>query len=205
MQNPVYDRTLAFAGICQGAKLVQQIARTGQCDEQAYHTSINAIVNINPSSTLDVFGCESGLRTGFQAFTSGFSDQDSGRELMRYVINLLALERKLSSNKNAMAQLGERINNTERQRLHYDLFSEHMLSNLASIYLDIISPIGPRIQIAGNPSVLQQTSSQQKIRALLLSSIRCAVLWHQVGGKRRHLVFNRKKMLQQAHILLSKC
>jgi high frequency lysogenization protein len=103
-----------------------------------------------------------------------------------------------------MSQLGDRIQMIERQVEHFDLLDEQMISNLASVYLDVISPIGPRIQVAGTPEVLQQTANQQKVRALLLSGIRCAVLWRQVGGRRLHLVFGRKKMVDQAKILLAR-
>ncbi|GAL11758.1 a protein of unknown function perhaps involved in purine metabolism [Vibrio astriarenae] len=51
---------------------------------------------------------------------------------------------------------------------------------------------------------MQQTGTQQRVRALLLSGIRSAVLWRQVGGKRRHLIFSRKKMVEQAQILLAR-
>ncbi len=103
-----------------------------------------------------------------------------------------------------MSQLGDRIQMVQRQTEHYDLFEEQMISNVASIYLDVISPIGPRIQVTGTPTVLQQTSNQHKVRALLLSGIRSAVLWRQVGGRRRHLIFGRKKMVEQAQILLAR-
>ncbi|MEH6454630.1 MAG: DUF489 family protein, partial [Psychromonas sp.] len=36
-----------------------------------------------------------------------------------------------------------------------------------------------------------------KIRALLLAGVRAAVLWRQIGGKRRQLIFSRKAMLHQ--------
>src|SRR5690606_20839386 len=113
-------------------------------------------------------------------------------------------ERKLSARRDAMSQLGDRIQTIERQVNHFDLLDDQMISNLASIYLDVISPIGPRIQVTGTPTILQQTSTQHKVRALLLSGIRCAVLWRQVGGKRRHLIFGRKKMIEQAQILLAR-
>jgi high frequency lysogenization protein len=103
-----------------------------------------------------------------------------------------------------MSQLGDRIQMLERQLEHFELLDEQMLSNLASVYLDVISPVGPRIQVTGTPAVLQQTSNQHKVRALLLSGIRSAVLWRQVGGKRRHLIFGRKKMVEQAQILLAR-
>lgn len=204
MANTLYDRTIAFAGICQAVALVQRVAKDGYCDSDAFETSIKAITNMNPSSTLDVFGIESDLKIGLECLVNGIDSTPTGSEITRYIISLMALERKLNSRNDAMAQLGDRLQMVERQLDHYDLLDEQMISNLASVYLDVISPIGPRIQVTGTPTVLQQTSTQQKVRALLLSGIRSAVLWRQVGGKRRHLVFGRKKMIEQAQILLAR-
>ena len=204
MANTLYDRTIAFAGMCQAVALVQQIARNGHCDQDAFETSIKAILNTNPANTLDVFGNESQLKLGLECLVKGIDSTPTGSEVTRYLISLMALERKLMGRNDAMSQLGDRIQMVQRQTGHYDLFEEQMISNVASIYLDVISPIGPRIQVTGTPTVLQQTSNQHKVRALLLSGIRSAVLWRQVGGRRRHLIFGRKKMVEQAQILLAR-
>ncbi len=204
MANTLYDRTIAFAGICQAVALVQQVAKNGQCDSDAFETSLKAILSTNPSSTLDVYGRESALKIGLECLVKGIDSTPSGSEITRYIISLMALERKLSSRKDAMSQLGDRLKMLERQVEHFDLLNEQMISNLASVYLDVISPIGPRIQVTGTPSILQQTSHQHKVRALLLSGIRSAVLWRQVGGRRLHLIFGRKKMVEQAQILLAR-
>ncbi|HAS6343395.1 TPA: high frequency lysogenization protein HflD [Vibrio vulnificus] len=204
MANTLYDRTIAFAGMCQAVALVQQIARNGHCDQDAFETSIKAILNTNPANTLDVFGNESKLKLGLECLVKGIDSTPTGSEVTRYLISLMALERKLMGRNDAMSQLGDRIQMVQRQTEHYDLFEEQMISNVASIYLDVISPIGPRIQVTGTPTVLQQTSNQHKVRALLLSGIRSAVLWRQVGGRRRHLIFGRKKMVEQAQILLAR-
>ncbi|GAA5645168.1 high frequency lysogenization protein HflD [Vibrio proteolyticus] len=204
MANTLYDRTIAFAGICQAVALVQQVAKNGDCDSDAFETSLKAVLNINPGSTLEVFGRETDLKVGLECLVQGIDSTPTGSEITRYIISLMALERKLAGRRDAMAQLGDRLQMLERQLEHYDLLDDNMISNLASVYLDVISPIGPRIQVTGTPSVLQQTTNQHKVRALLLSGIRCAVLWRQVGGKRRHLIFGRKKMVQQAQILLAR-
>ncbi|EMB7844925.1 high frequency lysogenization protein HflD [Vibrio vulnificus] len=204
MANTLYDRTIAFAGMCQAVALVQQIARNGHCDQDAFETSIKAILNTNPANTLDVFGNESQLKLGLECLVKGIDSTPTGSEVTRYLISLMALERKLMGRNDAMSQLGDRIQMVQRQTEHHDLFEEQMISNVASIYLDVISPIGPRIQVTGTPTVLQQTSNQHKVRALLLSGIRSAVLWRQVGGRRRHLIFGRKKMVEQAQILLAR-
>ncbi|EPD2377863.1 high frequency lysogenization protein HflD, partial [Vibrio vulnificus] len=176
MANTLYDRTIAFAGMCQAVALVQQIARNGHCDQDAFETSIKAILNTNPANTLDVFGNESQLKLGLECLVKGIDSTPTGSEVTRYLISLMALERKLMGRNDAMSQLGDRIQMVQRQTEHYDLFEEQMISNVASIYLDVISPIGPRIQVTGTPTVLQQTSNQHKVRALLLSGIRSAVL-----------------------------
>ncbi|WP_260258742.1 high frequency lysogenization protein HflD [Vibrio intestinalis] len=204
MANTLYDRTIAFAGICQAVALVQQAAKNGYCDTDAFETSLKAILNTNPSNTVDVYGSESDLRVGLECLVKGIDSSSAGSEITRYIISLMALERKLISRNDAMSQLGDRISMLDRQTEHFDLTDEQMISNLASVYLDVVSPIGPRIQVTGTPSVLQQTSNQHKVRALLLSGIRSCVLWRQVGGKRRHLIFGRKKMVEQAQILLAR-
>ncbi|MDA0147289.1 high frequency lysogenization protein HflD [Vibrio sp. LaRot3] len=204
MANTLYDRTIAFAGICQAVALVQQVAKNGYCDTDAFETSLKAILNTNPSNTVDVYGSESDLRVGLECLVKGIDSSSAGSEITRYIISLMALERKLISRNDAMSQLGDRISMLDRQTEHFDLTDEQMISNLASVYLDVVSPIGPRIQVTGTPSVLQQTANQHKVRALLLSGIRSCVLWRQVGGKRRHLIFGRKKMVEQAQILLAR-
>ncbi|OEF25350.1 high frequency lysogenization protein HflD [Vibrio rumoiensis] len=204
MANTLYDRTIAFAGICQAVALVQQVARNGQCDSAAFETALKTITNMNPRNTLDVFGDESNLKLGLETLIKGIDSTPSGSETTRYIISIMALERKLNSRPDSMAQLGDRLSTVERQTEHYDLFDDQMISNLASVYLDVISPVGPRIQVSGTPEILQQTINQHKVRALLLAGVRCAVLWRQVGGKRRHLILNRKKMVEQAKILLAR-
>lgn len=159
----------------------------------------------DPVNTLDIYGDESSLRLGLETLTAEIDNTPSGNEITRYLVSVMALERKLSSRRDSMAQLGERIDVLKRQTEHFELLEEQMISNIASVYLDTISPLGPRIQVTGTPAHLQQNSVQHKVRGLLLAAVRSAVLWRQVGGKRRHLIFGRKQMVEQAKILLARC
>ena len=180
------------------------MAKDGHCDQAAFDTAIQSILETNPNNTVGVYGKEANLRVGLECLVRDFDNTPTGSELTRYLISLMALERKLAGHRDGMSKLGERISTIERQLDHFDIHNEQMLSNIASIYLDVISPMGPRIQVTGTPSILQQSMTQHKVRALLLSGIRSAVLWRQVGGKRRHLIFGRKKMVEQAKIILAR-
>ncbi|BBC39391.1 high frequency lysogenization protein HflD [Photobacterium damselae subsp. piscicida] len=206
MANTLYDRTIAFAGICQAVKLVQQVAQTGRCDNEMLTATLESILVTDPANTLAVYHSdEANLCIGLEALVKDIDNTSSGNELTRYLVGVMALERKLSGHRDSMAQLGDRIDLLKRQTEHFELLEEQMLSNIASVYLDIISPLGPRIQVSGTPAQLQIPQVQHKVRALLLAAIRSAVLWRQVGGKRRHLIFGRKQMVEQAKILLARC
>lgn len=126
-------------------------------------------------------------------------------ELTRYTLSLMVLERKLNAAKGAMNTLGDRIAGLQRQLDHFDLQSETLLSAMAGIYVDVISPLGPRIQVTGSPSVLQSPQVQAKVRASLLAGIRAAVLWQQVGGGRLQLMFSRHRLTTQAKQILAHC
>ncbi|OAN18397.1 lysogenization protein HflD [Photobacterium jeanii] len=205
MAYSLYDRTIAFAGICQAVKLVQKVARDGTCDSDELAACLNSITVTDPANTLEIFGDEESLRLGLETLTAEIDNTPSGNEITRYLVSVMALERKLSSRRDSMAQLGERLDVIKRQSEHFELLDDQMISNIASVYLDTISPLGPRIQVTGTPAHLQQPAVQHKVRALLLAAVRSAVLWRQVGGKRRHLIFGRKQMVEQAKILLARC
>lgn len=207
MAKNYYDITLAMAGICQSAHLVQQLAHQGHCDGEVMQVSLKSLLDLNPSSTLAVYGGdEANLRFGLEtllAILNTSRRQGVGAELTRYTLSLMVLERKLHGNKQAMDELARRISQLDRQLAHYDLESDTLLSAMAAIYVDVISPLGPRIQVTGSPAVLQNAQLQSKVRATLLAGIRSAVLWHQVGGGRLQLMFSRNRLTSEAKRILA--
>lgn len=210
------DKTITLAAICQVAYQVQQVSRTGQITDQDFSILLQSIIETSPINTLAVYGGDlHNIKKGLELLISHLSsDKDTSSakgnkdnkdpELTRYIISLINLERRLAKQPQQLNALGERINATERQLEHYSLTSDTLTASFASIYSDIISPLGHKIQVTGEPSILKQNINQYKIRALLLAGIRAAVLWRQVGGKRRHILFNRKKIVDTAKALLNR-
>lgn len=208
------DQAITFAAICQIANFVQQISKKGvlssEQDNDIFAVLLESIIKTSPENTLDVYGGQlTNIKQGLVLLIEHLGDKTSkygnakDPELTRYLINLINLERRLSKQPKQLANLGERIDATKRQVEHYSITSDTLIASFASIYSDIISPLGTPIQVTGEPSILKQTSNQHKIRALLLAGIRAAVLWRQVGGKRRNILFARKKLVNTAKTLLN--
>jgi high frequency lysogenization protein len=200
-----YESNIALAALCQAAALVKQIARSNEFDSQALMTSLNSISITNPDNTEQVFGDVNQLALGYTTLLEQLSNQSSNKdvEVTRYIANLLSIERRLSSSTKTMAALGERISNIQRQQLHLDITDAQMLSNLASIYTDVVSPVARKIQVAGDPEILKRPDNQHRVRATLLAGLRAAVLWRQLGGKRRHILFSRQQILDSAQQTLN--
>ena len=200
MISPDIERHIALAGVCQAAALVQSIAREGSADAQAIEASISSILVTAPDSPQQVYGSLSNLSVGFSTLVAQLDNESRHKdaEITRYVASILSLERKLSKHPSALSDLGERISHVQRQLGHVDFEHSQIMSSLASVYTDVVSPLAPKIQIAGNQQHLSSPTNQHKVRALLLAGVRSAVLWRQMGGKRRHILFNKSQILKAA-------
>lgn len=201
--SQLMERCMAFAGILQAITQVQTLARQGESDDALLSASLRTIIVTEPENIQEVYPAFSELEKGYKLIINQLGDsQQKDVETTRYLVGILALERKLTRSANGMGMLAERINQVHRQLAHFAITDEQVLANFASIYSDIISNLGPKLQISGNPATLQRPLVQQKIRALLLAAMRSAVLWRQLGGKRRQLVLSRKAVVDAAKLAL---
>jgi high frequency lysogenization protein len=200
MISPDIERHIALAGVCQAAALVQSVGRKGNADAQAIEASISSILVTAPDNPQQVYGSLPNLTVGFKTLVAQLDNvsRHKDTDITRYVASILSLERKLSKHPTALNTLGERISHVQRQLGHIDFEHSQIMSSLASIYTDVVSPLAPKIQIAGNQQYLSIETNQHKVRALLLAGVRSAVLWRQMGGKRRHILLNKNQILKAA-------
>lgn len=202
MKN-IQEITLALAGIFQATKLVQQFAINGKADEKSFYISLNSLLKMSPKTVLDVYDDNlSNIKLGLQTLIEQLNIQQTDN-INYYWLNILALEAQLNKKPDIKIELSQRIQRLPNQVIYNDLLSEQMLSTIASIYVDIISPLGKRIQVKGSPEYLQQIAIHYRIRSCLLAAMRSAVLWRQVGGSKWQLFFSRRKIINTAQKLLS--
>ncbi|MEN8178034.1 MAG: high frequency lysogenization protein HflD [Pseudomonadota bacterium] len=199
------DRTIALAGIYQAASLVQQIARRGLADTEAMGASIHSIFQIDAESVADVFGSLAGVSKGLRELHRQLSGEvKRDNELTGYLLNLIQLERKLARQESRLGQIQTGIEETRAKLTHFPEIHSNILASLADIYAQNISTLQPRIMVSGEPVYLQNPENVNKIRALLFSGIRSAMLWRQTGGRRRQFLLNRKLYISHATGLLNR-
>lgn len=205
MQYSLSTQIIALAALCQALKLVQQVARSSELDKEALSLILQSVAVIDAERPLQIYGDDTAnLREGFKLIIDQLGDKpQKDVELTRYIVGVLALERRLAKTPANLARLGDKLQHLQRQLQHFTVLDDNMLANLADIYADCISSLGSRIQIYGQPELLKQPAVQHKVRALLLAAVRAAVLWRQAGGSRLNFIFKRRKLVDQARQMLA--
>jgi high frequency lysogenization protein len=202
------DRTIALAAVVQAATLVQHIAETGQASPTDIETLLQSLLVENAETTEAVYGGIGNLRPGLRELNQQLSKKKDQKDvvLLRYVISLLHLERQLAKRPEMMEQIGREIDQVPQQVEYFgEIMSPQVIARFADIYHRTLSTMKPQIQVFGDPNYLQQPDNVNKVRALLLTGVRAAVLWRQKGGRRWQFLFQSAKILDSAKALYAAC
>jgi high frequency lysogenization protein len=195
MKHSDEERAIALGGLFQACHLVQQVARRGLADADALNANIHSLFQIDTEQVIEVYGdlphIGPGLRLAHRQL-SGAEPRDN--ELTRYLLSLIQLERKLSADTQRLQRISQGIQATAARLPHFPQTHSNILSALADLYAENLSTMQPRIMVSGEPVYLQNPDNVNRIRALLLSGIRAAMLWRQLGGRRRQLLFSRQRV-----------
>jgi len=200
------DATIAFAGMLQASELVRQTATSGACSGQAAQASVASVFRHNPETTEDVYGGIDGIRMGLRVMTELFSARSNHESLqsLNYALGLAKLGKLVRRDKKRLDAIGEELELVERAwHDASELLDDSVSSQLADIYQRHVSTLDFRVSVNGRPEYLKQSDKVAFVRALLLAGLRSAILWHQVGGRQWRLVFQRKRMLEEARTLLA--
>jgi high frequency lysogenization protein len=184
------EQLLALSAVFQAASLVDKLARTGQVSDAQVGCLLGSLLVRDPKSTLEVYGGDDlNLREGYKALVGALERNPASlqREPLRYALALLGLERQLAKRDDLLQVIGNRLDQIQNQVEHFGLTHDNVVAACGALYQDTISTFRQRIQVSGEPTILQREENAAKVRALLLAGIRSAVLWHQTGGRRWQL------------------
>ena len=197
------DSVIALAGVCQAINCVKDISKNGQTDPIDMETMLTSILKTESDSAESIYNNHKYLSAGFQTLIDLLSGPRTDADLSRYLVSVLSLQKRFTSDSKMQQVMASRISQANRLFEYQEKIDQDLIDQLAHIYKDTISTYPTKIQVTGNSQYLQQPANQSKIRALLLSAIRSAVLWHQVGGKKRHFLFSKAKLIDTAKAFLA--
>jgi high frequency lysogenization protein len=201
--NTITNQTIALAGIAQAATLVDQLATTGKASVSAMEASIGSVLKIDSDSVIDVYGGLPGIKLGLEQLQIQMTGYKiASPQQARYAASLVFLQNQLSGKKDMLKTLQIGITKAQNQAEHFGILHENVMASLGDLYHSTISTLQPRVMVNGEPDFLSRPDIANKIRAILLSGIRSAILWRQCGGTRWKFLFYRKKIQHELKDLL---
>jgi high frequency lysogenization protein len=206
MSAPLSQQTLALAGLFQAARLVQQLAREGRADPQAIATAVHSLLALESPSVEAVFGGSAGLRLGLELLRSRLAGETGAGdiEIAQYVLAMIQLEGRLRARPDVQEAIRRGIEAAQAQMKFFRPeegnggVPPRLVEKLAELYTQTLSTLTPRIMVNGDHGYLSDPQIAARTRAALFAGIRSAFLWHQLGGRRWQLLFNRKKIAEEA-------
>ena len=196
--SPEQQQLLALAAVFEAAQLADDVAQRGDCDPKAFEGLIAGVMALHADDLDSIYAQPDQLREGVSLLNRSLNKDSRGANLrpLNYGLALLHLAGKLRKNEDTVSILRNRLLALSGQQAHFDKFSDDAFCHrIAGIYVDTLGTFRFRIQVKGDPAHLQDDDKAARIRALFLAGVRAAFLWHQLGGRRWHLLFHRKRLL----------
>lgn len=187
MGDPIDYRALALAGVAQAAALVHAEAHGADVPAAERAALLRSVPTHHANGMDDVFPDPGDYRLGTTMAIETLSGRPRAPEILRYTLQLVELSRMLAGVPQVVEKLGRLLDGVDPADP-----DEHQLSG---IYQQTVSTLGKRIQVTGEPRRLREDAVADRIRALLLAGVRLAWLWHQLGGRRWHLILRRRAVL----------
>lgn len=213
-------RNIALAVVAQCAQLVHALAFTGRADQQQIDACIAPLLILNPATTSDVYPDVGGFISGLDFLQKSLTSAGAREygEPIKYVLGMTVLQQQLMKVPAMQAQIRRRLPLLPLRHFNAQShasedagqasaeavshgesvtsapLSQFNLNALATLYQDTISKLTFRIHVKGNIEFLKDPRVADSIRALLLAGIRSSLLWHQLGGRRWHLIVYKKRI-----------
>ena len=180
-------RTLALAALVQAAQLVHCAANGRPFDAVAREAVLAAVATHRAGSLAEVFPDPSAFSMGLRELKGALGGEQVTPEVARYCLQLVDLAARLRRNRDTMATLASLL----------DAVQDPSPYALADVYQQTIATLGKRIQVTGDGERLRRDEVAAEVRALLLGGVRVAWLWHQLGGRRWHVLVSRSNVLAE--------
>ena len=194
MSNSFDDRALALAGLLQALQQVRRIAETGQAESAQVAPVLGSVFRIDAATTEAVYDGAGNLRGGLRTLRDYLANSNKDEALGKLALAVLQLERRFVREDEVIRKVQTGLQGLSGPAERLGVAHPDVVAGLGSLYADTVSTLKPRVMVQGNPHYLGQAGVVAEIRALLLSALRSAVLWRQMGGSLWDFVLRRRDL-----------
>jgi len=197
------EQALALAGAFMALGQVRRLGNHGQTDPRQTEPCVRALLSDYGGDIGQLYGTAAELAPGLRGLIEHLSNPREP-ELTRYLVIILALERRISRSRRYMGQIREGLKRAADQAEYFQSpIHRNVVANLGDLYSETVSQLRPRIIVHGERLHLEDPDNAAMIRALLLSGVRAAALWRSAEGSRLRLIVGRKRLVATAQRLLA--
>ena len=168
--------------------MVHDTARGRIITEDGRAVLLRAVLTHHAANLGEIFPHPAAYSNGAGKAMEMLSGRISPPETLRYALQLIDLAGRLRRNRVVVMRLEKLLNELNP--------NEPDPVQLSIIYQQTLSTLGKRIQVVGESGILQQEATADTIRAMLLAGVRFGWLWHQLRGRRWHLILRRRILLE---------
>jgi len=207
MSEPIAIATraqaLALAALVECATLVDELARAGNAPLQSVRALTGSLLRFEWQHVEDVYGGAATLHRGLQRLevVLALGSRDEQPQVLRYALALAHLGKRLARDPQRLATIRARLGQLAGSTGEFTGEFADLAPALAAIYEDTISHYSYRIKVVGNGDHLRDPDVIARIRALLLTGVRAAVLWRFVGGSLPGLLLRRGQLISACRAL----
>ncbi len=190
------ERAIALAAFGTAAYYVQRLSIGKSIKDERLDVLVGSLFKFDAPNTAAVYENQIlALKEG--AFLLGHllkpGNHQQYKQVTRILYSLLHQAQRLKNSSRIRNDVKKRLIETQPQAELVGLSHPQLISTIADIYRQTFGKLRHKIKIAGSVTHLQQPYTQALIRTLLLTGIRSAYLWRQLGGNDWHLILKKKQ------------
>ncbi len=179
------------------------MARTGSTDENNLARMVRTALALDTPDPDSLYDGVSDIHRGLEMIVSAGGGRPAADEvdILRMTNAALQLQASLRGSDLFRDKLGRKLAKLEFASRPVP-YADEVYFALNDIYTETLSQLRPSIVVNGAQGHLQSAVLVAKVRSALLASVRNAWLWHQVGGRRWHLLVFRRRYAELARAAL---
>ena len=192
------DYVIALSALVQSAYIVNRLATSEHVANEDSKILLKSIYKTDTFDSILIYENKRNIVEGLNILKDILIGKNDIFliNIQKYALSMMLIQKNISKISDLQDLIRKKIDNYNENSMMATNF-EDLISYSEKIYTEYIAIIRPRVIISGKKEFLEANSSL--IRALLLSGIRAAFLWHYHGGSKWQLMFRRSEILNKCN------